>query len=166
MLIQTNRLKIKPFSDADKEAMIAMFTDEKIKQTYMLPDLETEEAKTKLFARFVKLSHAKDHFVRGIYREEMLVGFLNDTEIKNDVIELGYVIAPAFWGNGYMTEALLAVIGHLLQNGYREVITGAFASNLASIRVMEKCGMTKMNTNAVIEYREKLHSCVYYAKKQ
>ncbi len=166
MMIKTNRLTVKPFSEADKDAMIALFVDEKIKQTYMLPDLVTEEAKTKLFSRFLALSASDAHFVRGIYCGETLVGFLNDTEIKGDMIELGYVISPMFWGRGYMTEALTAVIHYLLQNGYASVITGAFASNLASIRVMEKCGMTKMNTHATIEYRGKLHECVYYRKNK
>ncbi len=165
-MIKTNRLTVKPFSEADKDAMAAIFVDEKIKETYMLPDLITEEAKNKLFSRFLSLSVSDAHFVRGIYCGETLVGFLNDAEIKDGMIELGYVIASVFWGRGYMTEALSAVIDHLLQNGYTSVITGAFASNLASIRVMEKCGMTKMNTHATIEYRGKLHECVYYKKQK
>lgn len=166
MKLQTQCLTIRPIEETDAEAMIAIFLDERVKETYMLPDLLTRGAQMKLFDRFVTLSRDDTHFVRGIYEGDTLVGFLNDTEIHGGVIELGYVIAPAFWGKGYMTEALTAVIEHLLENGYDEVLTGAFAENLASIRVMEKCGMRRLNTKATIEYRGKLRDCVYYGKKK
>ena len=94
-----------------------------------------------LFLRLVALSRAENHFVRGIYLENTLIGFLNDADMRGNTIELGYVITPKHWGKGYMTEALSAVLKYLLQNGYDEVRTGAFAENLASVRVMEKCGL-------------------------
>lgn len=166
MEIWTKRLCIRPMEECDAQAMCAIFESEIVKKTYMIPDLETEEAKMKLFYRFAALSADDTHFVRGIYEENVIVGFLNDTEIHGGTIELGYVIAPAFHGRGYMTEALSAVIDHLLENGFHEVLAGAFSTNTASIRVMEKCGMTRLHTHATIEYRGKLHDCVYYGKKR
>ena len=166
MEIRTKRLLIKPIEERDAQAMCAIFDSDIVKKTYMIPDLATEEAKMKLFRRFMTLSKDDAHFVRGIYEGDILVGFLNDTEIHGGSIELGYVIAPAFHGRGYMTEALSAVINHLLENGFDEVLTGAFSTNTASIRVMEKCGMTRLRTHATIEYRGKLHDCVYYGKKK
>ncbi len=166
MVIWTKRLCIRPMVEGDAQAMCAIFDSDIVKRTYMIPDLATEEAKMKLFRRFVALSKDDAHFVRGIYEGEILVGFLNDTEIRGGTIELGYVIAPAFHGRGYMTEALSAVIDHLLENRFHEVLAGAFSTNTASIRVMEKCGMTRLHTHATIEYRGKLHDCVYYGKKR
>ena len=84
---------------------------------------------------------------------------------ENDAIEMGYVIAPAYQNQGYATEAFGAVIAHLFSRGFREVIAGAFAENLSSIRVMEKCGMQRIAKKADIEYRGKLHHCVYYSIK-
>lgn len=166
MEIWTKRLCIRPMEERDADAMCAIFESENVKKTYMIPDLATKEAKMKLFRRFMTLSADDAHFVRGIYEGNVLVGFLNDTEIHGGTIELGYVIAPRFHGRGYMTEALSAVIDYLLENGFDEVLAGAFSTNTASIRVMEKCGMTRLNTHATLEYRGKLHACVYYGKKR
>ena len=51
----------------------------------------------------------------------------------------------------------------LFSEGFSAVKAGAFSENAASIRVMEKCGMTKTGETEQIEYRGKTHTCVYYA---
>ena len=51
----------------------------------------------------------------------------------------------------------------LWRHGFRKVIAGAFEENRASLRVMEKCGMTLQPETEDIDYRGKIHRCVYYA---
>ncbi|MBQ4255199.1 MAG: GNAT family N-acetyltransferase, partial [Bacilli bacterium] len=41
---------------------------------------------------------------------------------------------------GYMTEACKAVLGYLKSLGYSKVRIDAMENNVASIRVIEKCG--------------------------
>lgn len=57
--------------------------------------------------------------------------------------EAGYVLAKSEWGQGYMTEALRAVVDFAfsLPNIYR-VAAICDTENRASARVMEKAGMT------------------------
>ena len=52
----------------------------------------------------------------------------------------------------------------LFAKGFREVVCGAFEENTASLRVMEKAGMEKLDITESIEYRGKVHNCVYYSK--
>ena len=151
---------------ADLETMLDILTNDCVKQTYMLPDFPSREDAVPLFQRLVYLSGDSRRFVRGIYADETLVGFLNDVEIENGAIELGYVIHPRFQGNGYATEALGIAIGELFRLGFQAVITGAFRQNAASIRVMEKNGMTRIEKTEPIDYRGKTHICVYYTKVQ
>lgn len=151
---------------ADLETMLDILTNDCVKQTYMLPDFPSREDAVPLFQKLVGLSGDSRRFVRGIYADETLVGFLNDVEIENGAIELGYVIHPRFQGNGYATEALGIAIGELFRLGFQAVITGAFRQNAASIRVMEKNGMTRIEKTEPIEYRGKTHICVYYTKVQ
>jgi len=55
---------------------------------------------------------------------------------------LGYVLSQAFWGQGYMTEALKAVVGWALgQEEIREIRATCDVDNPASARVMEKAGL-------------------------
>ena len=162
MFIQTERLTLKPIEDTDKEALLRIFRDESVAETYMIPDLPTEEAETKLFCRIRDLSHSEGHYVAGIYREDALIGLLNETEIAGERIELGYAIHPDFQNRGYATEAFGAVIAWLFEHGFCEVTAGAFASNLASVKVMKKCGLKKRKEKAEVEYHGKLHPCVFY----
>lgn len=166
MHIETDRLILKPFEEEDKSLAINMFVNDQIKQTYMLPDFESEEAAAKLFYRLQDLSMKDDRFVVGIYTkaegQPVLIGFMNDVEIKEEQIEMGYVIDPAYHNQGYCTEALKGVIGYLLEHGFSRVITGAFEGNAASLRVMEKSGMKKIDYTDEITYRGKVHRCIYY----
>ena len=82
--------------------------------------------------------------------------------IEKGNIELGWVIDSALHGRGYATAAVKKAIEELFENGFREIRAGAFAENAASIRVMEKSGMKRLPLEEKIEYRGKIHRCVYY----
>lgn len=57
--------------------------------------------------------------------------------------ELGYWIAKPHWGNGYATEAALALAWWSREElGCERLIAGYFADNPASSRVLEKAGFT------------------------
>lgn len=163
MYIQTEHLVLKNLSDGDAAAMIGLLTDSSIKKNYMLPDFENQEQALRLFDRLKALSASDAHYVAGIYLAGRLIGFLNDVQIANGQIELGYAIEPEHHNRGYASESLKAVIADLFAKGYQEVVTGAFSQNRASIRVMEKCGMTRLDKQEEIEYRGKVHQCVYYS---
>lgn len=163
MYVKTKRLELRPFREADRDGAVQLLMDHRVKQTYMLRDFENAEKAEALFRRLMDLSEAEGRYVAAISLDGELVGFLNDVEIEKDSIELGYVIHPDHWGRGYMTEALEAAIAELFRMGFRQVVTGAFETNLASIRVMEKCGMGRLSKTDTIDYRGKTHRCVYYA---
>ena len=164
MYVKTKRLELRPFQDSDRDAAVRLLMDGQVKQTYMLPDFENETKAEGLFRRLMELSLKESRYVAVISLDGQLVGFMNDVEIDDGAVEMGYVIHPDHWGKGYMTEALEAAIEELHRQGFRQVITGACETNLASIRVMEKCGMEKLSKTDSIDYRGKTHNCVYYAK--
>ena len=161
--IQTQRLLLKPFSDHDRDAILALLTNEQIKQTYMIPDFHSPEQAEKMFHRFQELSLSEDRYVAGMYLNNALIGFLNDVGIHDHEIELGYVVDPRYHNQGYATEALKAVIAHLFRQGFRQISAGAFEDNPASIRVMVKSGMTLLDKTEDMDYRGVTHHCVYYS---
>ncbi len=59
------------------------------------------------------------------------------------VCEIGYGILPPWEGRGFATEAAQALIAHL-RNDHRitAIIAHTFPTISASIRIMEKCGLT------------------------
>ena len=164
--MKNQNIFLKPITLESEENMLDILTSDIVNRYYMLPDFTRREDAIPLFQKLINLSMDKKRYVRGIYLEDDLIGFMNDVEVINGSIELGYVIHPAFHGKGYMTKALKTAVSELFTMDYQEVITGAFDENVASIRVMEKAGMTRMEKTEEIEYRGKEYHCIYYHIKK
>ena len=160
--IHTQRLALRPFAAADAEDMVNILTDPAVGRTYVLPEFSHHEDALRLFLRLMSMSAAPEHFIYGITLRGQVIGFLNDVRIDETGIELGYVIAPAHWNQGYAAEALAACIDALFALGFETVSAGYFEGNSASRRVMEKCGMTPACKSQAIAYRGEERVCVYY----
>lgn len=160
-MLETSRLSLRAFSDDDLENGVSIFENEEIKQTFMLPDFKTEKEAILFFERIKRMSHDSNHFVYGIYLRERLIGLICDVEIEEASIEIGYAIYPTYWNKGYATESVGACIKELFRMGYTTVRCGYFEENIASGRVMQKCGMHCIDNDEMIEYRGKKHRCVY-----
>ena len=163
MEFTTNRLKIKPIAPEDKEAAIDLLTNEIVRKTYMLPEFKCREEAEPLFLRLVEMSQNPARFVAGIYLDGRFIGMMNETEIKEKQVEMGYAYLPAYYNCGYATEAFSGAIDYLFSRGFETVLAGAFTENLASMRVMEKCGMKKQDYTDTVDYRGVTHTCIYYA---
>jgi RimJ/RimL family protein N-acetyltransferase len=62
-------------------------------------------------------------------------------DLCEDGPELGYWLGVAYWGRGFATEAVRALIDHAFGDLEHEtLISGARVNNPASRRVLEKCG--------------------------
>jgi ribosomal-protein-alanine N-acetyltransferase len=73
---------------------------------------------------------------------------------KNEIAEIGYVLARDRWGLGLMPEAVMAVLDYLFgEFDFRAVGCGHFAENLRSRRVIEKCGFS---TYGVAPYKTQM----------
>lgn len=162
-ILTTKRLILRPFEDHDCAVMTDILCNEEIKKTFMIPDFENRQKAETAFFRLKDFCHADDHFMYGIYLNGTLIGFLNDCEIEDNTMEIGYVIHPDYRGNGYAPEALDAAIKELFRIGYARVIASFFVENPASRRVMEKCGMHKIDIESDDEYQGKIHHCLYFA---
>ena len=156
-----DKITLNIIDEAQLSVIAQALQSERVNQTYMVPDL-TDEAALKLAQRLADLSKDPTRYVRGVYAGSALVGFLNDTEVKGECIELGWVIHPDHHNRGYATEAAKLAIKELFERGFKEVLAGAFAQNISSQRVMEKSGMTRIELTEEIEYRGQTHHCVYY----
>ena len=162
MQIKTKRLTLQPIQSDSLEDLARLLTDPVVGKTYMVPDFADDAAAYALAGRILALSQDQEKFVVGIYREDRLIGLMNETDISGDSIELGYAIISEFHGCGFATEALTASIPYLFSLGYGQVIAGAFECNVPSIRVMERSGMKMLDQTDEITYRGQQYQCVYY----
>jgi len=75
-----------------------------------------------------------------ITREGELIGCCG-VDLRDDGPEIGYWLGMPYWGCGYATEAVRALIDHAFDDLRHETLqAGARVSNPASRRVLEKCG--------------------------
>lgn len=63
--------------------------------------------------------------------------------------ELGYWLAPFFWGLGIATEAAQAAITHSFAEGHDRLTAGVFKINPASRKVLEKCGFKLIGESTI-----------------
>lgn len=160
-MIQTERLILRSFKDQDLKDTLEILCNDEIKETYMIQDFKSKDEGIQMFERLKQMSESEDRFVYAIYLNEKLIGFINEVEIKDNTIEVGYVIHPNWKNHGYATEVLQASIKELERMGYK-IRVGVFEENIASRKVIEKCGLKPIENTEEIEYRGKIHHCVYY----
>ncbi len=82
-------------------------------------------------------------------------GYVQLVPIENGAWEIGYHIAKPYTGKGYATEALNAFLPLMAEKtGVREIYGICLQDNLASRRVMEKCGFEPLYSG-IGEYQGK-----------
>ena len=77
--------------------------------------------------------------------DKMMIGTIGFSPAREGqyVAEVGYVLARSHWRRGLMTEALSAALNFGFRHmGLRRIEAICRADNVASYRVMEKCGMS------------------------
>jgi RimJ/RimL family protein N-acetyltransferase len=75
------------------------------------------------------------------------LGWFHLRPTEDDSIDLGYRLRKAAWNKGYATEGSRALIRKCFTDlGVPRVVAHTMAVNLASRRVMEKCGLTFVRT--------------------
>jgi RimJ/RimL family protein N-acetyltransferase len=94
------------------------------------------------FGRFAVTDRATGRLIgrAGIMRQDAWTA-------TEDKVEVGWAIDRASWGQGLATEAALAVVDDgFTRVGLRRLLSWTLPENVASRRVMEKCGFAHMGT--------------------
>jgi ribosomal-protein-alanine N-acetyltransferase len=144
--LATARLRLRPCTTHDLDNLLHLWTDPEVRR-YLFDDrvISREEAETRLRGGLASF-HTHGFGLWLAYRpgEAATVGFcaLSLTGDPPEV-ELLYGIAPSAWGQGLATEAARAVLRHgFVELGLTRIVAGADVPNVASLRVLEKLGMT------------------------
>jgi RimJ/RimL family protein N-acetyltransferase len=148
LVIETNRLRLRPFVDADVDAIWPVVSDPTFPK-YMSWSAHTRREETLEFIRRINEGIAKGTGITwAIEHEGHVIGCVGLDGIqwqlrawRVDRAELGYWIATAWWNKGMMTEAATAVVRTAFDVvGLHKITVGCFAENDASRRVIEKVG--------------------------
>ncbi|MDH6357108.1 GNAT family N-acetyltransferase [Parabacteroides sp. PF5-9] len=70
----------------------------------------------------------------------------------NSILELGYIIDTVYWNQGFGSEICRGLIHYSFNRlKTRKVVARMYADNLASVRLCEKMGMTKVESGQTEE---------------
>ncbi len=94
------------------------------------------------------------------------IGLVKGTDVYVKSAEIGYFLGELFWNKGIMTQAVNLITDYGFENlDIDRIYTGVFDYNLASQRVLEKCGFTKEATfRKAIFKNGKIYDEIRYAK--
>jgi RimJ/RimL family protein N-acetyltransferase len=147
-LLQTERLVIRNWRDSDREFFHRINSDDRIMEFF--PFRRSREQSDALMDEMRADIDADGYgwTAVDIKATGQCIGFvgLNATEIAGvvpaETHEIGWRLAPEYWGKGYVTEAAAALVDFAFDRvGLVEVISFAVVTNLRSLAVMERLGM-------------------------
>lgn len=148
-LVETDRLILRPPRASDAEAVFREYAQdpEVARYTVWTPHRSVDESRAFLASLDGAWPGARRHaWAITLKSEGRLVGMM-ELRVTGHVGEAGYTLGRAYWGKGYVTEALRAVIDRALeQPGLYRVWATCDVENRASARVMEKAGMSLEGT--------------------
>lgn len=169
-ILQTERLILRRFVESDAEAMFQNWASSAENLTYVTwdphPDVEiTRNSICNWVASYTNLNYYKWAICLK-EKPEQVIGDISIVKIDEADLscEIGYVLGKAYWGNGMMTETLKAILDFCFtQAGFQKVRARYASLNPASGRVMEKAGMSYLQTivNGV-ERKGYLADLIYY----
>jgi RimJ/RimL family protein N-acetyltransferase len=139
-LIETERLLLRAPRTEDAKTIAILANDRRIAENTLRIPHPYGIADAQRFITGTNAGSGETVFLI-VRRDATVLGACGLAKRAPESAELGYWLAFAFWGNGYATEAAGAVIDYAFEDlGYEMLHAGARVSNLASRRVLEKCG--------------------------
>lgn len=141
MVVQTERLSLRPVEQGDLDAWAEFLADPAAVRLIHFPEPHDRELAGQLLARTIERANGAKAMYAVIVRETAeTVGFVgySPRELEwGHELELGWLLLPRFHGHGYATEAA-RVIRSLVPE---RVISLIRTENLPSINVARKLGM-------------------------
>ena len=149
--IETARLRLRPFAMNDLDALHQQIYSEAEVMRYLpggqpRPRDETEVVLSEFIAHEVRHGYTIDAVIDK--RSGQFMGMCGLFVLKEDgAVEIAYALGQSFWGQGYTTEAAVAVLRYGFETiGLQRIIALAVPENIASQRVMQKIGMQHQGT--------------------
>lgn len=147
--IRTTRLILRNWEDRDRELFFRINSDERVmeffpfRRTRAEADAKMDEMRGNIERKGFGFAAAE------IVGTRKCIGFVGLTETDHlpflpaGTLEIGWRLAPEFWGQGYVSEAARAWLAFGFETlGRDEIISFAVRDNRRSTAVMERIGMT------------------------
>ncbi|MEU2784889.1 GNAT family protein [Streptomyces sp. NPDC007110] len=150
-VLHTDRLRLRPFTEADADSLFALHSSSHVLRYWDSPPW-TDPARAQRFLANCRTLEDEGTGARVVVdrlSDGAFVGWcgLSDWNPVYRSASLGYVLGDAMWGHGYATEAAHALLGWAFDTlDLNRVQAEADTRNEASARVLEKLGFVREGT--------------------
>jgi RimJ/RimL family protein N-acetyltransferase len=148
ILLETERLRLRRFTRDDADLLTRLDADPEVMRhiTYGVPTPRCAYTDVYL-PRWLEIYAARPdlgYFAAELRATDVFIGWLHlrGDRIEPEYLELGYRLKRSAWGLGYATEGATALLRHgFTAAGADRISARTLERNLASQRVMQKCGL-------------------------
>jgi RimJ/RimL family protein N-acetyltransferase len=146
--LETPRLRLRWLTEADVGALFEIFSHAEVTRYWSSPPLADAAAAVRLLEKIHRSFAERSLFQWGIARgdDDRVIGTctLYRLEAEHRRGEIGYALGRAHWGQGYMNEALSALLDFAFERlGLHRVEADTDPRNAASIRTLERLGFQR-----------------------
>jgi [ribosomal protein S5]-alanine N-acetyltransferase len=146
--LHTERLLLRPIEEADAPALLAVFGDERVMRYWSTPPWRDIGDAHAAIARYAKAMASAEHLRLGVERvaDGAFIGTCTLFDLNEQCrrAEIGYALAATAWGQGYMHEALIALLAYgFSQLDLNRVEADIDPRNAASSRTLERLAFRK-----------------------
>jgi RimJ/RimL family protein N-acetyltransferase len=157
VFLEADRLVLRAFTAADAGNLYELNSDPDV----MLflnggeptPRGDIENRVIPRFLGFHERSAWQGYWAAEVKAGREFIGWFHLLPDENGNVDLGYRLRKAAWNKGYATEASRALIRKCFtEHGVERMTAHTMTVNRASRRVMEKCGLTLVDTHPMREH--------------
>jgi RimJ/RimL family protein N-acetyltransferase len=145
MIAQTKRLIIREFTPSDLDDLARLLADSEVMRFSISGPLNKEQAKEMLQKRILDHYEKYGFSLYALIYQDAFIGFAGLIVQKidgEDLVELGYRLNPKYWGQGFATEAAIAICHYGFdQLKLDEIISIIDPKNTRSLAVASRIGM-------------------------
>lgn len=152
--IDTERFILRKFCDRDLDDLHEILSDEVV-NTYLPWFVSETKEDSKAFLDNIYNEYRKDvsyFYAIESKKSHKVIGYVDvtDIDVNEKCGDLGYGIHRDYWGLGIASEVSRALLKQLKDDGFLFICATCDRYNIASGKVMQKCGMKYMYS-----YKEK-----------
>jgi [ribosomal protein S5]-alanine N-acetyltransferase len=146
--IDAQRIRLRSIEESDLEQLFAVFSDPQVMRYWSTAPLRNLDEALELLKE-IQASNRQGTILKwgvALKPSDRLIGTITlfHMDQSNGRAEIGYAQARAYWGNGYINEALQALLKYSFEElKLRRLEADVDPRNIPSIKTLERLGFQK-----------------------
>ena len=146
--IDANRIRLRFITEGDTDAFYAIYSHPEVMRYWSTPPLADRQAAVNLIAKIQEDLNRRVILKWGIAlrTDNQLIGSLTlfNLDFNHRRAEIGYALGREHWGQGYMNEALQALLAYAFETlDLHRIEADIDPRNAASIKTVERLGFKR-----------------------